>query len=141
MSLLEWALQGVLLVLLASAIPFAWRLDRRIGTLRAEGGLAEGARGIAEATEAAEAALSRLRATAEQSGRMVAERTATAEKLRDDLAFLTERAEVLADRLDRLVRTARPAAEATAAPPPQPAAAAARSEAERELLRALKGLR
>lgn len=141
MSLLEWALQGVLLVLLASAIPFAWRLDKRIGTLRAEsGGLAEGARGIAEATEAAETALSRLRATAEQSGRMVAERIATGEKLRDDLAFLTERAEVLADRLDRLVRTARPAAE-PAAPPPPASAAGARSEAERELLRALKGLR
>jgi septal ring factor EnvC (AmiA/AmiB activator) len=142
MSLLEWALQGVLLVLLAGAIPFAWRLDKRIGTLRAEGGgLAEGARGIAEATEAAETALSRLRATAEQSGRMVAERIATGEKLRDDLAFLTERAEVLADRLDRLVRTARPAAEPAAVPQPAPAAAGARSEAERELLRALKGLR
>ncbi len=144
MTLLEWALQAALLVLLAGAIPFAWRLDRRIATLRAEGGgLADGARGIAEATEAAESALSRLRATAEQSGRLVAERIAAGEKLRDDLAFLTERAEVLADRLDRLVRSARPAAEA--APPPrpdpQPANGAARSEAERELLRALKGLR
>jgi septal ring factor EnvC (AmiA/AmiB activator) len=139
MTVLEWALQGLLLALLAGAIPFAWRLDRRIGTLREEGGgLAEGARGIAAATEAAESALSRLRATAEQSGRMVAERIATGEKLRDDLAFLTERAEVLADRLDSLVRSARPAAEAPPAPQP---AAAARSEAERELLRALKGLR
>jgi hypothetical protein len=97
----------------------------------------EGA-GLAAATEAAEAALARLRATAEGSGRMVAERTAAAERLRDDLAFLTERAEMLADRLDGLVREARPhtteAPAASAAPGP-------RSEAERELLRALKGLR
>jgi septal ring factor EnvC (AmiA/AmiB activator) len=145
MTMLEWMLQGVLLLLLAGAIPFAWRLDKRIATLRsAGGGLAEGARGIAEATEAAETALSRLRATAEQSGRLVAERIATAEKLRDDLAFLTERAEVLADRLDTLVRTARPAAAAAPAPgsaTAPPSSAGARSEAERELLRALKGLR
>ena len=142
MSALEWALQGALLLLLAGVIPFAWRLERRIATLRAEGGgLQDGARGIAQATEAAEAALGRLRATAEQSGRLVAERVATAETLRDDLAFLAERAESLADRLDGLVRSARPvAAEPQRAEPTAPARAA-RSEAERELLRALKGLR
>jgi hypothetical protein len=138
MTLLEWLANGALLALLAAMIPVAWRLDRRLDALRLIGGdLGQGARGIAEATEAAEAALARLRATAEQSGRLVAERVATAEKLRDDLAFLAERAETLADRLDALVRQARPVAEAT----PAPAQPAPRSEAERELLRALKGLR
>ncbi|WP_372618664.1 DUF6468 domain-containing protein [Falsiroseomonas sp.] len=141
MSMLEWIAQAALLLLLLALIPFAWRLERRIATLReAGGGLRDGAEGIAQATEAAEAALARLRATAEGTGRMVAERVATAEKLRDDLAFLVERSEVLADRLDALVREARPLAEpATAAA--QAAGRSARSEAERELLRALKGLR
>jgi enamine deaminase RidA (YjgF/YER057c/UK114 family) len=140
MSLLEWAVQAALLGLLALAIPFAWRLERQITALRREGAaLEDGAAGVARATEAAEAALGRLRATAEQAGRSVAERVAVAEPLRDDLRFLTERAEVLADRLDGLVRTARPpSAEATAAAPAAPAAAL-RSEAERELLRALRG--
>jgi hypothetical protein len=138
MTLLEWLANAALLALLAAIIPFAWRLDRRLDALRLIGGdLGQGARGIAEATEAAEAALVRLRATAEQSGRQVAERVATAERLRDDLAFLVERAEGLADRLDALVRQARPLAEPAAAP----AQPAPRSEAERELLRALKGLR
>jgi septal ring factor EnvC (AmiA/AmiB activator) len=143
MSLLEWAAHGVLLALLLVVIPFAWRLERRIAVLRGAGGdLQNGAADIARATEAAEAALARLRATAEQSGRAVAERVATAEKLRDDLAFLTERAEVLADRLDGLVRRARPAAGDAPAPPAAAAPErAARSEAERELLRALQGLR
>ena len=138
MSTLEWIAQGVLLALLLVLLPVGWRRERRIAALRrAGGGLQNGAQGIAAATEAAEGALARLRATAENSGRMVAERVATAEKLRDDLAFLVERAEILADRLERLVREGRPrAAEPAAAAPP-----GARSEAERDLLRALKGLR
>lgn len=137
MSTLEWIAQAALLVLLVALIPFAWRLERRIAALReAGGGLRDGAEGIAQATEAAEAAFARLRATTEGAGRLVAERVATAEKLRDDLAFLVERAEVLADRLDGLVRDARPLTS-----PAPPAEAAPRSEAERELLRALKGLR
>lgn len=141
MTAMEWLLQGALLVLLLALLPIGWRLDRRLATLRREGaGLTAGAEGLAAATEAAEAALARLRSTAEGSGRMVAERTAAAERLRDDLAFLIERAEMLADRLDGLVREARPRPADT-----QPTAAIAtpgpRSEAERELLRALKGLR
>lgn len=155
MTTLEWIATGLLVTLLLALLPMGWRLERRIASLRREGsGLAEGAESLVQATGAAETALARLRATAEGAGRAVAERIAVAEKLRDDLAFLVERAETLADRLDVLVRDARPlAAEASAAPsappgPPGPAgpatggsAVAALSQAERELLRALKGLR
>ena len=152
MTTLEWIATALLVALLLALLPIGWRLERRIGTLRREGsGLKEGADSLVQATSAAETALARLRATAEGAGRTVAERVAVAEKLRDDLAFLVERAETLADRLDGLVRDARPlAAEAPPAPsaPPAPAVAAAGgsavaalSQAERELLRALKGLR
>jgi hypothetical protein len=155
MTTLEWIATGILVTLLLALLPMGWRLERRIALLRREGsGLAEGAEGLVQATSAAETALARLRATAEGAGRTVAERVAVAEKLRDDLAFLVERAETLADRLDGLVRDARPlAAEAPATPsaptgPAAPAvpaaggsAVAALSQAERELLRALKGLR
>ena len=159
MTTLEWIATGLLLALLIALLPVGWRLERRIATLRQQGsGLADGAESLVQATSAAEAALARLRATAEGAGRAVAERVAVAEKLRDDLAFLVERAETLADRLDGLVRTARPlAAEAPATPPapqappasavagamtaPGGSAVAALSESERALLRALKGLR
>lgn len=141
MTTLEWVAQAALLLLLIALLPFAWRLERRIAALRnVGGGLADGAQGITAATEAAESALARLRATAEGAGRSVAERVATAEKLRDDLAFLVERAELLADRLDGLVRQARPAPEPVGASQAAPDRTA-RSEAERDLLRALKGLR
>ncbi|MDO9500748.1 DUF6468 domain-containing protein [Falsiroseomonas sp.] len=142
MSTLEWIAQAALLLLLALAVPFAWRLERQISALRREGAALEaGAAGIAAASEAAEGTLARLRATAEQAGRNVAERVAVAEPLREDLRFLTERAEQLADRLDGLVRQARPAstfdmAVENTAPPSGPSP---RSEAERELLRALRG--
>jgi ABC-type transporter Mla subunit MlaD len=140
MSVAEWLAQGVLLALLGAGLPLAWRLERQIAALRREGGALEaGAAGIGEATAAAEAALTRLRATAEGAGRAVAERVAVAEPLRDDLRYLAERAEALADRLDGLVRAARPAAGAALAeaqPVPAP-----RSEAERDLLRALRELR
>ncbi|MGG5886207.1 DUF6468 domain-containing protein [Falsiroseomonas sp. HC035] len=136
MSLIEWTAQGALLLLLAIAVPFGWRLERQIAALRREGAAMEaGAAGISAAGEAAEATLARLRATAEQAGRSVAERVAEATPLREDLRFLTERAEMLADRLDGLVRQARP----TAAEPPPATGPAPRSEAERELLRALRG--
>ena len=152
MTTLEWIATGLLVALLLALLPIGWRLERRIATLRREGsGLKDGAESLVQATSAAESALARLRATAEGAGRTVAERIAVAEKLRDDLAFLVERAETLADRLDGLVRDARPlAAEAPPSPsvpatPPVPAAGgsavAALSQAERELLRALKGLR
>lgn len=149
MTTLEWIVTGVLLALLVALLPIGWRLERRITTLRQEGsGLKEGAESLVQATSAAETALARLRATAEGAGRTVAERVAVGERLRDDLAFLVERAETLADRLDGLVRDARPLANEAVTAPSTPAAPAVPSaggstlsQAERELLRALKGLR
>ena len=149
MSVSEWLLQGLLLLLLCAAVPFAWRLEKQLGALRRDRpALEAGAADFGEATRQAEATLARLRATAESAGRGVAEKVAAAEPLREDLKFLIERAESLADRLEGLVRAARPLA--AAEPPPRALAQAAapvpvaaapeppRSQAERELLRALR---
>ncbi|MBW8271243.1 DUF6468 domain-containing protein [Caldovatus aquaticus] len=152
MSALEWTLQLALLGLLGAAVPFALRLERQLRALRRDRAALEGsAAGFQEATRVAEAALVRLRAAAELAGKQIAERVAVAEPLRDDLRYLVERAEGLADRLEALVRAARPLAAAapSAAPGPLPpggavarpeapgAASPPPSQAERDLLRAL----
>ncbi len=135
MSPLEWGLQLVLLLMLAAAIPFALRLERALREIRRDRAALDGsAQGLGEAARMAEAAMVRLRASAELAGRQVAERTATAEPLRDDLRYLIERAEALADRLEGLVRAGRPLAHE---PPRAAEAAPLQSQAERDLLRAI----
>lgn len=134
MSMLEWALQLALLGLLGAAIPFAVRLERGLREIRRDREAMEGsAQGLSEAARMAEAAMVRLRASAELAGRQVAERTAAAEPLRDDLRYLVERAEALADRLEGLVRAGRP----MAAEAPRATEAPLQSQAERDLMRAL----
>jgi hypothetical protein len=127
----EWILQGVLLALLIAALPFALRLERGLAALRRDrAALADGVQGFEVATREAQSALSGLRGTLEVQARQAAK----AEALRDDLRFLVERAEGLADRLEVLVRQGRAA--------PQPVAGAEgvapRSQAERDLLQALR---
>ncbi|MCA3326528.1 MAG: hypothetical protein INF72_03830 [Roseomonas sp.] len=145
-SWLEWGLQLLLLVLLGAAIPFAVRLERGLRELRKDrGALETSAKGLSDAAAAAESAMVRLRATAELAARQVQERVSAAEPLRDDLRFLIERAENLADRLESTVRAGRPFAgqEPPAPTPARPAPQTAgetdalRSQAERDLLRAL----
>ena len=140
MSWLEWLLQLVTVALLLAAMPFALKLHRQLGALRKEGAVFEGgAAGLAEATRQAEAASLRLRASAETAGRQVGDKLAGAEALRDDMRYLVERAESLADRLEGLLRQGRTV---EAPPPPAPVvpkaeAPGAQSQAERDLLRAL----
>lgn len=118
-------------VLLALTLPMAWRLDRMLRALRADReALAQGADGLADATREADAVLANLRAATQQGDRQFAERLKAAGLAQDDLRYLLERAETMASRLEGAVQAARPLTAAPAAPAP-------RSEAERELLRAL----
>ncbi len=131
MSTIGPALDLAVIVLLALTLPMAWRLDRMLRALRADReALERGASGLGDAAREAEALLVRLRDSAEQAQRATAERLKAADLTRDDLRYLIERAESIADRLEAAVQAGRGAA----APAPAPVI---RSEAERELLRAL----
>ena len=62
MNTVEWTLQGVVVLLLCLAIPFVWRLYRRLAALRRERpALESGTAELGEAARQAERALERMR--------------------------------------------------------------------------------
>jgi hypothetical protein len=154
---MEWLLELALIVLLALTLFHALRLERALGVLRRDrAALEELVAGFNASSRQAEQGIERLRAAADGAGRQVARQVEAAATLKDDLGFLMERGERLADRLDGLVRAGRalapeprPLADFAAAVPlavepanPDPLAeppeARLRSQAERDLLRALR---
>lgn len=145
---MEWLLETVLLVLLTATLFHAVRLERALGVLKRDRAMLEElVAGFNSSTRAAEQGIERLRTAAEGTGRQVQRQTEVASGLKDDLAFLTERGEKLADRLDRVLRVARPLGQDTSDPAPEPsrdpsrpdeAEPRLRSQAERDLLRALR---
>lgn len=169
-------------VLLVATIGYAVMLNQRLTQLRKNrDDLAKIIVSFNEATVRAESSIPKLRKAAEDAGQSLQERVEKAQSLRDDLAFMIERADTMANRLENAVRSARSDVRSGAAPAPAKegsrmaapperitaerapsertsgqgsraatvaaAAAAAdmdvddRSEAERELLRALQSMR
>lgn len=135
MGWFEWLVQLSVAALLAGTIPVALRLERALRAVRRDREELEGcAATLDEASRCAEAASLRLRRDAEESCKKMEEGVASAEPMRDDLRYLLQRAEAVADRLDELVRAARNGPlQAAPAAPPRPA----ESRAERDLLLAL----
>ena len=137
--LLEIALVG----LLAATLFHAMRLERALGVLKRDrASLEDLVAGFNESTHQAEAGIDRLRAAADGAGRQIARQLDEARALKDDLVFLTERGARLADRIDGLVRAGRPMAAEAVRPLPVEAdvdeTTGLRSQAERDLLRALR---
>ncbi|WP_242018895.1 DUF6468 domain-containing protein [Phaeovibrio sulfidiphilus] len=112
------ALDITIALLLLVFIGYAFALSRQLRELR--NNRDEMARTIAsfnEATARAEAGIPRLRKTAEDAGRTLGDAVTRARALRDDLAFMVERAEGLVPRMEGMVSEARPRfADRTASP-------------------------
>lgn len=143
MAAMEWLLEVALAGLLAATLFHALRLERALGVLKRDrAALEELVSGFNASTRQAESGIDRLRTAAEGAGRQIACQIDAASGLRDDLAFMTERGEQLADRLEVLVRSGRPLAAEPVRPPALDAAPAAdhrlRSQAERDLIKALR---
>ena len=148
-------LDVIVAILLIATIVYSVILNNRLTQLRRHrDDLAKLVAAFNDATLRAEAGIPKLKRTAEEAGSSLQERVEKAQALRDDLAFMIERADSLANRLEGSVRSAR--SETRAAPAPvRPVANRAspspvnveddfdddRSEAERELLRALQATR
>jgi hypothetical protein len=142
-------------VLLVVTIAYAVVLNRRLVSLRRQRGELEGGTAaFQQAVRSAEDGIARLKVTTEALQKRIDAATA----LQSDLAFLVERGESAAERLETGVRATRPAAggrgptsnvRSMKAGKPEPAPAAAsssaaeerapRSETERALIRALAG--
>jgi len=167
----QWMLEVALLVMLAATLFHALRLERALGVLKRDRAVLETlVEGFNESTRQAETGIERLRSAADGAGRQMARQTETAQRLRDDLAFLSDRGERLAERLESAVRSARMLGDGfafsnTPQPLPQTPALALvptsakpsaeqpvpsdpdneaelpmlRSQAERDLMRALRG--
>ena len=169
---LNLLLDVIIIVLLAATIVYAVILNSRLAQLRDNrDDLARLVAAFNDATARAESGIPKLRRAAEEAGNALQERVEKAQTLRDDLAFMIERADSMAGKLENSVRLARdevrPAAPAPSMPqvaparapraakavePPPPAEPVEpdfpeggdddeRSEAERELLRALQAVR
>lgn len=147
---MEWLLEIILVVLLAATLFHALRLERALGVLKRDrAALEELASGFNSSTRAAEQGIERLRGAADGAGRQLARQIDTGQSLREDLQFLAERGDRLADRLEQLVRSGRmlvqeaprpSLTDSIAPPPPAPPLAEKRmrSQAERDLLKALR---
>ncbi len=167
---MEWLLEIILLVLLSATLFQALRLERALGVLKRDrASLEELVNGFNASTHAAEEGIERLRAATEGAGRGIQRQIEAANGLKDDLAFLSERGERLADRLETLIRQGRGLTQESSGEPflpstplpgprlapsglggsegsPDPSATGApeprlRSQAERDLLRALRAAR
>jgi hypothetical protein len=141
--------------LLIVTIAFAAVLNRRLAMWRQS--RAEFERLIAEFNQAAaraEAGVEHLKAASEQTGKTLQQAVTKGQSLRDDLAYLIERAEPLTDRLNGSVRNRRPSrhdemaasaasslAQKVDAAERETDASDERSRSKRELLRALAALR
>jgi hypothetical protein len=144
MAGMEWILEAVLVLLLAATLFHALRLERALGVLKRDRAVLEDlVTSFNASTRQAEAGIEQLRVAADGAGRQMARQIDTVTRLKDDLVFLLDRGERLADRLDSLVRAGRPlAAEALrplqAADDDQAGLPRVRSQAERDLLKALR---
>jgi hypothetical protein len=104
----EWLLEMVLVLLLGATLFHALRLERALGVLKRDRAvLEELVEGFNDSTRQAETGVERLRAAADGAGRQMARQIETAQRLRDDLTFLSDRSEKMAERLEGAVRAAR----------------------------------
>lgn len=168
---MDWLLELAVIGLLAATLFHALRLERALGVLKRDRAALEAlVEAFNNSTRAAEQGIDRLRSAADGAGRQLSRQVDIATNLKQDLTFLTERGELTADRMERLIRSGRGAMQDSNVEPreanispflgsrdpvrpdraPQPAPVARtlqatdepeprlRSQAERDLLKALR---
>jgi hypothetical protein len=109
---MEWLLEVVLVFLLGATLFQAVRLERALGTVKRDKAAFESLMdGFNASTSQAQTGIQQLCAATDGAGRNIESQLSRSLSLKDDLAFLSERGDRLADRLEILVRAARPLAQ------------------------------
>lgn len=115
---LDTIMDLAIILLLVPTIVYAVILNRRLSALRnSRDELAKVVGSFNEATMRAEAGIPKLKKATLDANNALQERVEKAHALRDDLAFMIERAEEMADRLDGSVKAGRAAEIAQTATP------------------------
>jgi len=97
----SFLLDVIIIALLVPTIVFAWILNGRLADLRRNRDeLARLVTEFNEATQRAESGIPKLRKAADDAGRGLQDRVEKAQTLRDDLAFMVDRAETVLGKLE-----------------------------------------
>lgn len=160
MGSLELLINLAIIALLIPTIIYAYRLNKNLEVLRQnQNSLAKLVEALNDATFKAENSIPKLKSVTEHSSEGLKEVVDNAKELKDDLLFINERADNLADRLEqvisdgRQIRTSEIKMPSGLSSSPQntplknqvfdeePQIGESRSEAEMELLKALRSIK
>jgi hypothetical protein len=136
MSATQWVLELVLTLLLGATLFYALRLERTIRILQSDRiGLGDVLFSIRTALDDAERGIQSLQHMADHTGRALTQEIESAVQAQEDLRFLLERLESVANKVETTIKTGRAT---TSIEAPKAASAPAHSKAERDLMKVLR---
>lgn len=98
----------LVIILLIPAIIYVYKLDKNLTLMRQnQKALLKLIEALNEATNKAESSIPKLKSVTESSSNNLQEVVENAKELKDDLLFINERADNLADRLEDAIKTGR----------------------------------
>lgn len=108
MTNLELIINLIIIILLVPTIIYAYRLNKSLNLLRQnQNSLAQLVSSLNEATFKAENSIPKLKSVTQNSSEDLKEVVDSAKELKNDLLFINERADSLADRLENVISTSR----------------------------------
>lgn len=145
MANLELIINLIIIALLIPTIIYAYNLNKSLNILRQnQKSLAQLVSALNDATFKAENSIPKLKSATEHSSEGLKEVVDSAKELKNDLLFINERADSLADRLENVISTSRsikPPATSETASASIAVSTDDRAVAEMELLKALRSIK